>query len=162
MAPAMTKNQQIKCKGKTSAVGFEPASDSAAYHQGRSGSGKTPHQSFDKPSSSSNEYDTDSDIEPAVKNASRKRVGGIQPKNAAAPASTAEHVKDEWLGYSFGKRENIISGREPKLPRSLLEGRCSGRMLEIKGRTYNKEDWFDDSDIQKKGEAGDSLKLITR
>jgi hypothetical protein len=68
------------------------------------------------------------------------------------------NTSDSFTGYaqsySFGKRENILSGREPKLPRSLLEGRRSDRMVELRGRTYNEEDWFDDSETKEKVKRG--------
>lgn len=94
---------------------------------------------------------TDVDFEPAVRRPSYKELGEARLKDQGASASSAEYVKPQRPShYSFGKRENIISGCEPKLPKSLLEGRFSERIMQLKGRGYNEEDWFDDSKAEKK------------
>lgn len=80
------------------------------------------------------------DFRTATSRSACNRTTRGQQKDKDASAYAVNYVQN----YSFGKRENIISGREPKLPRSLLEGRRSDRMLQVKGRKYNEEDWFDD------------------
>jgi len=74
-----------------------------------------------------------------------------QPLKEMNPSTSANEYAPS---YSYGKRENILSGREPKLPRALLEGRRSDRMVELKGRTYNEEDWFDDETTKVKVNRG--------
>jgi hypothetical protein len=78
-----------------------------------------------------------------------------------APSLAAEYVPS----YSYGKRENILLGHEPRLPRALLEGRHSNRMVELKGRTYNEEDWLDDEKTEgtvKRGKVEDASKRNQR
>lgn len=133
---------------KTSPSSSESTSKRTTQSPSRSARGKSPNQSTHKPLSSSSQDDAGSGFESATRTSSRNRTGEQPPKDRGESASAAEYAQS----YSFGKRENILSGREPKLPRSLLEGRRSGRMVQVKGRGYNEEDWFDDSKPEEKAQ----------
>lgn len=121
------------------------------HPQSHSFGGKSPRHGAHYLLSQSSGEEADSDLEfktPTSTLACNRTVHG-QQKEKDASAQAGSHAQN----YSYGKRENIISGREPKLPRSLLEGRRSDRMLQVKGRMYNEEDWFDDSKSEKQAKS---------
>jgi hypothetical protein len=130
--------------GKTSSLSSGPTSKRKTQTPSCSVRKTSPHQSTLL--SSSSEQNADSGLRPATRTQSRNPTGTQPPKNIKTSALAAENVQS----YSFGTAENILSGREPKLPRSLLDGRRSDRMVQLKGRVYNEEDWFDDSKPEEK------------
>jgi hypothetical protein len=135
-----------------------------------------PKQSPSKLPSSQSEHDADSAAGPAKKMTARNPIPPNDPNTtaaltsrsasasaASASAASASATSVEYgPSYSYGKRVNIITGREPRLPRALVEGRHSDRMVELKGRTYNAEDWIDDGKQPKdkvtRGRAEDAAK----
>jgi hypothetical protein len=138
-----------------------------------------PKQSPSKLPSSLSEHDADSAAGPAKKMTARNPIPPNDPNTtaaltsrsasasaasaSAASAASASATSVEYgPSYSYGKRVNIITGREPRLPRALVEGRHSDRMVELKGRTYNAEDWIDDGKQPKdkvtRGRAEDAAK----
>lgn len=153
MAPNVTTQQPPKSKIKMSSSPSTPKSSSKGPIQSHShsiGSKSPSHGALSLLSQSSGEEaDSDMDFRSATSRSTRNRHTRGQQNEKDASAYAVNYIQN----YSFGKRENIISGREPKLPRSLLEGRHSDRMLQVKGRTYNEEDWFDDCKSEKQTES---------
>ncbi len=153
LTPNLAVQQSSKSKMKTSSSTSSSISTSKSSPKGTThspnhsvGSRSARHGSHSLLSQSSGEEaDSDTNFSAATSRSTCNRTVRGQQKDKDPAACAVNHVQN----YSFGKRENIISGREPKLPRSLLEGRFSDRMLQVKGRTYNEEDWFDDSRSEK-------------
>jgi hypothetical protein len=152
MLQSGNKAQQAKPEEKTSIARSGSSSELRKLSPPRSVGGKPPRQSTGKRMAATNDPDANLDFECAVRKTSLKGTGEDQSKTQGITASSGQNIKPEWFTHSFGKRANIISGREPKLPKSLLEGRRSERMMHLKGRGYNEEDWVDDSKSSKKGD----------
>lgn len=118
----------------------------------QSSGGKPCSQSPRKSIASAKRCDTDMHLNRAVRKASPQRFGSYQSKDQATSALERDKIEAELSMHSFGKRVNIVSGREPRLPKSLLEGRRSDRMMQLKERNYNEDDWFDHPSALKKEE----------
>jgi hypothetical protein len=141
------KVKQTKPGGRTSRPSPKPQADHIRTSPSRSfTSRKSPSPGADKPFSPSSEAKSGgSNSENPVITAIRNQRGKEKAKEESDSASMPQQRNHDRVYHSFGKRTNIIAGLEPKLPRSLLEGRHSERMVQLKGRDYNEEDWFDDS-----------------
>ncbi|KAF7510750.1 hypothetical protein GJ744_006116 [Endocarpon pusillum] len=142
---------KIKSSSSTSSLISSSPSKGAVHPQSHSFGGKSPRHGahYLLSQSSGEEADSDLEFKTATSEPAGNRTVQGQQKEKEASAQAVGYAQN----YSFGKRENIISGREPKLPRSLLEGRRSDRMLQVKGRMYNEEDWFDDSKFGKQAKS---------
>ena len=157
MAPKVTAQQPTKSKinrsSSTSSLISSSISPSKGpvHPQSHPFGSKSPRHGAHYLLSQSSGEETDSDLE--FKTATSKPACNRAVQGQQMDKDASAHAVNYVQNYSFGKRENIISGREPKLPRSLLEGRRSDRMLQVKGRMYNEEEWFDDSKSEKQARS---------
>jgi hypothetical protein len=83
----------------------------------------------------------DSDAEEAMYQEYERSMNRERPLDWKPP-SPPPYKKPYYL-HSFGKVENMVTGVEPKIPRSFLEGRENSQMKEILGRGYGEEDWYE-------------------
>jgi hypothetical protein len=107
--------------------------DASAQDAEVAGSGGRPRPNDDA--------EIDSDAEEAMYQEYERSMNRERPLDWKPPSPPP--YNKPYYQHSFGKIQNIVSGVEPKIPRSFLKGRENSDMKEILGRGYGEEDWYE-------------------